>query len=125
MFPFLVVIVRHAGSYAAQCLGLFGPQLLPSGQTPLQLGPALRIRFGSDRSAEFVLAAWSGVVKPAGVTICGFCRDYTPVQARLAGVFVEPGAGRIDAGGGVVETLADVRGAAWAGFGFTHRRLDR
>lgn len=53
----LVVIVRHAGSCAAQCLGLFGAQLLSGGQSPRQLGSALQIGFGGNRRAEFVLAA--------------------------------------------------------------------
>ncbi|NRI64841.1 hypothetical protein FEZ60_04705 [Rhodococcus sp. MS16] len=123
MFSFLIVIVRHAASDAAQCLGLFGAQLLPRGQAPGQLGAVVRV--GGDSCAEFVLAAGGGVVEIAGVAVGGFGGGNTPLQARVAGILVEFGAGRIDSGAGVVETCAEVRGAAWAGFGFTHRRLGR
>ena len=81
--------------------------------------------FGGDRCTEFVLATGGGIVEPQGVAIGGFGDGNTPLQPRVAGILLQRDAGRIDSRGGVVETLADVRGAAWAGFGFTHRRLDR
>jgi hypothetical protein len=128
MFPSLVslvVIVRHAASGPVQCLGLFGAQLLSGSQAPRQLGAAVNFGFSGDRCAEFFLAAGGGVVQVARVAVGGFGGGNTPLQPRVAGILIERGSGRIDSGIGVVETLADVRGTAWAGFGFTHRRLDR
>jgi hypothetical protein len=127
VFPSLVslVVIVHAAVRAAQCLGLFGAQLLSDGQAPGQLSSAFGIGFGGQCCAEFVLAAGGGVVEPAGVAMGGFGGRNALSQPHVAGILLERGAGRIDAGGGVVETCADVRGAAWAGFGFTHQRLDR
>lgn len=127
MFPSLVslVVIVHAALCAAQCVGLFGAQLLSSGQPAGQFGPAVGVRFGGDRHAEFILAAGGGIVNLAGVPVGGFGGRNAPLQPRMAGVFVESGSGRIDSSGGAVETSADVWGAAWAGFGFTHWRLDR
>ena len=56
VFSSLVVIV-HAASCAAQCVGLFGAQLLSGGEASGDLGATLRIGFGGRCCAEFVLAA--------------------------------------------------------------------
>ncbi|GAA3136678.1 hypothetical protein BS618_30985 [Rhodococcus erythropolis] len=123
MFSSLVIIVRHTTLRAVQCVGLSGAQLLPSSQATGQLGAA--VGFDGQCCAEFVLAAGRGVVEIAGVVIGGYGGGNASLQARMSGVLVERNSGNIDSGCGFVETLADVRGAARAGFGFTHRRLDR
>ncbi|KLL95265.1 hypothetical protein NJ76_28230 [Rhodococcus sp. IITR03] len=119
--PLLVAIVRCL-ECPLQGGGLFGSKLLRRVQSRSQRGAVVRVTGLLDCRAEFVLAAGCGVVQREGLRVVGFGDGQAVVQPRMIRILDQTGAGSVDAYGSLAEPGAHVWGAAWAGFGFTHRR---
>ncbi|EME18517.1 hypothetical protein G419_16580 [Rhodococcus triatomae BKS 15-14] len=125
MCSIIVVWSGVSGTGAAQGVGLLGAQPLRGLQTPRQGVPSLRVGFTVDRSVELVLAARSGVVQCQGLGQVRLGGGDTALEPGVVGVLDEAGAGLLNTGSDVVQTLTHVRGAPWPRFRFTHRRRAR